>query len=1288
MKRLILLFILVLLAVPVFGSVNVLTGNLSYRQDLFATQGGPQPLRMALQYNSYDGIDGQVGVGWSHSYEIYLHENSDGTLVLTGGLSKRFYFYNSQTTLYEPRIGDYSNLTANGDGTYTIDFPSGTVYQFGSDKKLTSITDRYGNSLSFDYSVADQLTVTDPTGRSCLIHFDANGRVDYVQDPAGSQFDFIYNTNGQLETVTNPEPQLGNGRAVYTFNYTADGLLEYITDPNQQIRKYEYTDGKVTRSVRPEGVIDTGGSETVDSAQYSKTYAYSSTTPLTRNLNFNGALPQTTLTERDGGQWVYVYNYNEGQLAAKQNPLGLTTEYSYYPSTDSNYGQRQYTLKPMEVSSDGLTVTYQLTSYNSYDANGNPLDISTQVRTVTYDGTGAPVSTVDDPVHSQLTYTYGTYNRPTSITDVIAGTTTTINYAPQGDGTEIVTLTAPKINSADAMGPQTVLVYRADGQLSTITDPLFRVVTYSYDGTGQLTGITDPNNIVSSFSNFDALGMAQTVTLTGSDGTSTRDTALQYDALAQLIQLTQGATTPLITEFDYDGTGNRNYVLDAEQNETTFEHNSQGQITKITNTLNPGLPEEQILDTILDYSGAGCPSCGGAGDKLKILTDAKNQQTMFAYDSLGRLEKETDPLNKVIGYSYYADGRPKQKFLGEPSTGTLLLTYEYTADGKLQAKKDALNTIFASYSYDAQNRLQVASTPDSTYSLSYYDNGWLKTVDNGSYQIEYQYDDLGRREYVTVKQNATVLQTIDYVYDPTTKDLKDIVSSNAGTFIFGYDAFGRRATLSYPNGIQGTYSYDDVNQMDWLKSIVYTDGAAGPDILTIGYPLHDNVGNRKQRTEDGITTDYAYDDLYRVTNATTGTSAENFSYDAVGNRESGPTVKDTAAASYDHNIANQMLLGRKHSYDYDDQGNQSHRYLNAAKTKYWQYSWSEENQLKQAQLINDSSTLRTINFKYDAFGHRIEKEVIDPLATTTTSYIYDSEDIVLQIIDDGATTSTTHYTHGPGIDEPLAQTENGQSNYYHADGLGSILALTNSTKEIVQRYSYDTFGMLTNIQAPEFNNAYTYTSREWDKELGLYYYRARYYDPMEGRFISKDPISLSGGDVNLYAYVLNNPTYWIDPAGYARYSVYWNTKGVSVGPASVIKVQGSVISMERNENGLYDAVNFEGTLYGMSASVAIAKIGKIPIGVSWTNNSHEIFEDSSPCPDVTGVAGDSWLASGSVAVVGNEGVSGGGQQFGNLIGTNTNISTNVEGFDIGSTVGKGVINLKGKPYETDWYTWH
>lgn len=776
-----------------------------------------------------------------------------------------------------------------------------------------------------------------------------------------------------------------------------------------------------------------------------------------------------------------------------------------------------------------------MTSYNSYDSHGNPLDITSHIRTITYDTAGNPITTVDAPAYRHLTYTYGSYNRPTSITDVIAATTTTIDYVEPGDGTEVVTITAPKINASDTEAPQTVIVYRADGQIDSITDPLNRLVDYTYDGSGTLTRITDPNNIVSSFSNFDDLGLAETLTLTGNDGSTTRTTSLDYDALARLIQITQGATTPLITAFDYDGLGNRTSVIDAEDRETTFEHDSKGQVTKISNTLKPGETEERIIDTLLHYGGSGCPSCSGSTDKLTALTDAKTQTTFFGYDQLGRLTKEIDAENNVLSTTYYADGRPKQQFEGEVDSGTLLLSYEYTSDGKLEFKKDGAGNTLASYSYNNKQQLETASTPDSSYTLTYYDNSWLKSIDNGTYVVEYTYDALGRRELVTISQGGTTLHSIDYVYDPTTKELTDIVSDQAGTFSFGTDPFGRRQALSYPNGIVGSYSYDDTNQLDWLTGITYTDSTTSSNILNIGYPEHDKVGNRTQRAEDGTVTSYSYDDLYRVTTAQTGPSVENFTYDDVGNRESGPTVKDTPEVSYDHNSANQMTKGRKYTYQYDNRGNQIYRIMNSTGTKYWYYSWNASNQLTQADLVFDGTTIRTVSFKYDAFGRRIEKR-IEGLAPAvpvplTTTYLYDGEDIILELISDGTTTTTRQYLHGPGIDEPLAQVVDGQSYFYHADGLGSILALTDSGKGIVQRYSYDTFGMLTSIQNPEFGNAYTYTAREWDRELGLYYYRARYYDPMEGRFISKDPIGFAGGDVNLYGYVVNNPIMYIDPYG-------------------------------------------------------------------------------------------------------------------------------------------------------------
>jgi RHS repeat-associated protein len=115
--------------------------------------------------------------------------------------------------------------------------------------------------------------------------------------------------------------------------------------------------------------------------------------------------------------------------------------------------------------------------------------------------------------------------------------------------------------------------------------------------------------------------------------------------------------------------------------------------------------------------------------------------------------------------------------------------------------------------------------------------------------------------------------------------------------------------------------------------------------------------------------------------------------------------------------------------------------------------------------------------------------------------------------------------------------------YYHADGLGSITALSDSNGSIVQTYSYDSFGNMTatgNIRQP-----FTYTAREYDYATGMYFYRARYYDPKVGRFVTKDPIGFAGGDFNLYNYVGGNPVNWADPLGLDRYNLCAGCSGIS-----------------------------------------------------------------------------------------------------------------------------------------------
>jgi len=112
--------------------------------------------------------------------------------------------------------------------------------------------------------------------------------------------------------------------------------------------------------------------------------------------------------------------------------------------------------------------------------------------------------------------------------------------------------------------------------------------------------------------------------------------------------------------------------------------------------------------------------------------------------------------------------------------------------------------------------------------------------------------------------------------------------------------------------------------------------------------------------------------------------------------------------------------------------------------------------------------------------------------------------------------------------EPLAELRSANS-FYESDGLGTVTSLSNSAGALANTYGYDSFGNATSSTGTVVN-PFRYTGREFDSDTGLYYYRARYYDPQTGRFLSEDPVGFEAG-ANFYAYVLGNPVNWTDPAG-------------------------------------------------------------------------------------------------------------------------------------------------------------
>ncbi len=297
-------------------------------------------------------------------------------------------------------------------------------------------------------------------------------------------------------------------------------------------------------------------------------------------------------------------------------------------------------------------------------------------------------------------------------------------------------------------------------------------------------------------------------------------------------------------------------------------------------------------------------------------------------------------------------------------------------------------------------------------------------------------------------------------------------------------AFGRRTSVSLPNGVTTTYSYDNANHLLTLQHL----GPTSQVLESLTY-TYDPTGNRTKMNRQSVNL---------------------------------PLRDPVTSATY--NDANHMLTftpssGTVKNMTYDDNGNLASMINGCGTTT---YAWDVRNRLGGMTGFNPDCSPVSATFKYDALGRRVEKTVNG----RTIRYLYDGLDII-QEIDNGL--PSVNYIRTMSIDEPLARIEaNGTVRYYQTDALGSVISLTDQTGAVKTQFTYDPFGNVT-ITGEQSDNPFQYTGRENDG-TGLFYYRARYHSPELQRFISEDPIKLLG-DINFFTYVGNNPINLVDPDG-------------------------------------------------------------------------------------------------------------------------------------------------------------
>jgi RHS repeat-associated protein len=312
---------------------------------------------------------------------------------------------------------------------------------------------------------------------------------------------------------------------------------------------------------------------------------------------------------------------------------------------------------------------------------------------------------------------------------------------------------------------------------------------------------------------------------------------------------------------------------------------------------------------------------------------------------------------------------------------------------------------------------------------------------------------------------------VTYGYDGAGR-LQTIVQGSE-TFTYGYDTLSRRQSMARPNGVTTSYEYDQVDRLKRLRHV----NASSIALEDLQYEF--NLDGEINKI-----TSLASASLVPQNKAVTAADAAN-------------RIGQFGAANFAFNVEGQTTSKA------DGLGAVG-------------YQWDARGRLTQVALPNGE----VVNYEYDVLGRRVSRAA----GGNTTTFQYDTLDVVIDRLSGGG---AFDYLNGLGIDDKLRQSGGANGTlYFLQDHLGSTAALTSPGGGLVEQRQYEAFG----ASAGSVQTRYGYTGREQDELTGLNYYRARWFDPAQGRFLREDPIGFQSG-LNLYRYVSNNPISRNDPLG-------------------------------------------------------------------------------------------------------------------------------------------------------------
>jgi RHS repeat-associated protein len=1076
--------------------------------------------READQPTTFDSFN--VGKKWTLNWLTWIQDNPTnlGNQVLryvAGGGGRPYSGYNSTTKTFTPE-GDNGALliiTSTNPITYELLFADGSMDVFSaSDGKtsyprkvfLTKIVDPQGNTVTLSYDASLRLTkvtdvigqqttfqytnatypllvtgITDPFGRNAALVYDSSGRLTSITDTIGMTSTFAYDSGTFINTMTTPY-----GTSTFAHTEGANGssveLSIQATDPDGHTERTEYLPlapgipASISQSRVPIGM------NTSDQyLNYRDSFYWDKETFATA-CSISGGVTTCDYTKARMKHFLHEYpccTYTSRILQNVKYPLEDFIWYDYVGQPAPGYpGTLE---KPSHVGRVLANGTTQLTSYtyNAYAMVTKKVDPDGRETDYTYASNGIDLIEVQQKNGSGYDtlaqYTYNSQHEPLTYTNP-AGETT--NY-----------------------------MYNARGQLTSITDPLNETTSYTYNGNGYLMAVTNALGHVQHSYTYDAYG--RVATDTDSQG-YTRSYA--YDALDRLTQITYPDATT--TKYMWNKLDIAS-VTDRQGNTTSYVYDAERDLISVTDPLS--------RTTSYSYYPNG---------QLNTLTDPKGNVTTWSRDLESHITAETytPPVGSTVpGFTYSYDNADRLTSATDALGQTKSYSYD-TADLLTGISyQNAINSTAAvNYTYDAYYP-RIVSMTDGVGSTSF---SYVPVGSSGALQLAsssgplsglsagYSYDALGRVFVMTYGTGGSQ----SFSYDPLGR--MSIDSNSLGSFGYTYlgdtDQVATRSLTECVNhncvsGFSLQYNYDGNTNDRQLQSLQYFAPNAQTPLRELDFthsPEH-LVQSRSDSTGASVLqqANYIYDQSYRLTQVRATappSSTATYDYDNADNL-TGYQIVNGNSLTAAVNFLNELTTVNGQNWQYDAAGELLNDTVN-------QYTWDAEHRLIEIQNI---ATGHVSLFQYDGLDRRL---------------------VIIEQNANGGGVVTRHYQWcGPSLCQaqdgsglfiagyyPEGELQGTQSLFYVQDQIGSVIGTLDVNGNILGTTLYDAYGNAISASGPATD--FGYAGMLHHAQTGFYLTQYREYNPIVGRWLSRDPIGLAGG-INTYTYALNDSVGNIDPTG-------------------------------------------------------------------------------------------------------------------------------------------------------------